>query len=62
MKKNNPKILFLLLIFANLLFADVIYFANGDIDEGIVQTNSIDIFIQTKDKRGSYSVPRNSVV
>ena len=56
------KSFFYILVFVNFIFADVIYFTNGDIDEGIVQTNDVNIIIQTKDRMGSYSVPKTSVV
>ena len=55
------KKLFYILLFANFIFADVIYFSNGDIDEGHVTLQGENIRVITKDKKGSYGFPTNSI-
>lgn len=55
------KKLFFIIIIANFLFADVIYFTNGDIDDGLVSINGERVTISTKDKKGSYGVSTGSI-
>ena len=52
---------FYILLFANFIFADVIYFSNGDIDEGHVKLQGKNIMVTTKNKKGSYGIPTNSI-
>ncbi len=48
-------------LFVNSLFADVIYFSNGDIDEGHVTITGNRVVIATRDKKGSYGVSSDSI-
>jgi len=60
-KMKLIKILFAILFLVNLSLADVIYFANGDIDEGHVNVEDDMLIIAKKDKTGKYGVPTNSI-
>ena len=51
-----------LFLFANLAFADLIYFDNGDIDEGFATTNGAIMTITSEDKKGEYGVSTNRVL
>ena len=52
----------LLFLIANLSLADLIYFANGDIDEGFAITNGAILTVKSNDKKGKYGVPTNCVL
>jgi hypothetical protein len=60
---KNIKIFFIVIsyLFVNSLLADVIYFSNGDIDEGHVTITGNRVVIVTRDKKGSYGVSSDSV-
>ena len=51
-----------LFLIANLTFADVIYFDNGDIDEGFVSINDNIMTITSQDKKGEYGVLTNHIL
>jgi len=61
--KNIKKLSILLsVLLINSLFADVIYFSNGDIDEGYARNSGDRFIISTKDMTGSYGVQTNRVM
>ncbi|RLD11444.1 MAG: hypothetical protein DRI44_03595 [Chlamydiae bacterium] len=62
MKQIKIIILVIFCLFVNSLFADVIYFSNGDIDEGHVKSNGDRFIISTKDMTGSYGIQTNKVM
>ena len=49
-------------LIANLIFADLIYFDNGDIDEGFATADGVIMTITSKDKKGEYGVSTNRVL
>ena len=51
-----------LFLIANLTFADLIYFDNGDIDEGFATADGVIMTITSKDKKGEYGVSTNRVL
>ena len=55
-----------LFLIANLTFADVIYFDNGDIDEGFVSINDNIMTITSQDKKGEYvfnlNMPQDAIL
>jgi len=51
-----------LFLIANFIFADVIYFDNGDIDEGFATADGVIMTITSKDKKGEYGVSTNRVI
>jgi len=51
-----------LFLIANLTFGDLIYFDNGDIDEGFATSNGAIMTITTEDKKGEYGVSTNRVL
>lgn len=51
-----------LFLIANLIFADLIYFDNGDIDEGFAIADGVIMTIRSKDKKGEYGVSTNRVL
>ncbi|MCK5851664.1 hypothetical protein KAH27_01435 [bacterium] len=51
-----------LFLIANLILADLIYFDNGDIDEGFATPDGVIMTIRSKDKKGEYGVSTNRVL
>jgi len=62
MRKIKIILLVISCLFVNSLLADVIYFSNGDIDEGHVKSNGDRFIISTKDMTGSYGIQTNKVL
>ncbi len=52
----------ILFLIANLTFADLIYFDNGDVDEGYATAEGAIMTITSKDKKGEYGVSTNRVL